>query len=61
MTTKILSGMDIVLPPESILRKFEEQLSPIFAKMKCLETQCETATEARDRLLAKLMSGKIEV
>ena len=61
MTTKILSGMDIVLPSDSILRQFEEQISPAFARMKCLEMQCETAAEARDRLLPKLMSGEIEV
>ncbi|MDT3844330.1 MAG: restriction endonuclease subunit S [Bacillota bacterium] len=61
MTTKILSGMDIVLPSKQILQQFEEQLSPVFARMKCLEMQCETATEARDRLLPKLMSGEIEL
>ena len=61
MTTKILSGMDIVLPSKQILQQFEEQLSPVFARMKCLEMQCETAAEARDRLLPKLMSGEIEL
>ena len=61
MTTKILSGMDIVLPSKQILQQFEEQLSPMFARMKCLEMQCETASEARDRLLPKLMSGDIEL
>lgn len=61
MTTKILSGMDIVLPSKQILQQFDEQLSPAFARMKCLEMQCETAAEARDRLLPKLMSGEIEL
>ncbi len=61
MTTKILSGMDIVLPSKQILQQFEEQLSPVFARMKCLEMQCEIAAEARDRLLPKLMSGEIEL
>lgn len=61
MTTKILSGMDIVLPAGLILQQFEERVSPLFARKKCLETQCNAAEEARNRLLPKLMSGEIEV
>ena len=61
MTTKILSGMDIILPSETVLQLFEETITPIFKRMKCLEIQNETAAEARDRLLPKLITGEIEL
>ncbi len=61
MTTKILDGIDILLPSEMILSKFEKLLSPLFEKVHCLKEQNIRATEARDRLLPKLMSGEIEV
>lgn len=59
MTTKILSDMDILLPPGPVLHMFEDRVSPMFEQMKLLEEQNDTAAEARDRLLPKLMSGEI--
>jgi len=61
MTTKILDSMDILLPDESILSKFEETVASVFDKVKILNRQSYYASEARDRLLPKLMSGEIEV
>ena len=61
MTTKILDGMDILLPDETVLDRFESAMSPLFKKIKILEKQNEYLTEARDRLLPKLMSGEIEL
>ena len=61
MTTKILDGMDILLPDETALAKFETAVSPLFEKKKLLEKQNGQLTEARDRLLPKLMSGEIEL
>lgn len=59
MTTKILSGMDILLPDETTLHTFENIVSPFFDKIILLKRQNELATEARDRMLLKLMSGEI--
>ena len=61
MTTKILDEMDILLPDKTALAKFETAVSPLFEKKKLLEKQNEQLTEARDRLLPKLMSGEIEL
>lgn len=61
MTTKILKGMDIILPLDSIRQCFEEKVAPIFVRMKCLETLNVTVAEARDRLIPKLLSGEIEL
>ncbi len=61
MTTKILEGMDILLPDSEVLRAFEETVSSIFERIKVLNKQNEFASEARDRLLPRLMSGEIEL
>ena len=61
MTTKILDEMDILLPDKTALAKFETAVSPLFEKKKLLGKQNEQLTEARDRLLPKLMSGEIEL
>ena len=61
MTMKILDGMDILLPSEDVLANFEKTLSPLFEKIMLLNKLSETSTEARDRLLPKLMSGEIEL
>ena len=61
MTVNILDGIDILLPPEHILALFEEQVSVLFDQKKLLTKQNEVASEARDRLLPKLMSGEITI
>ena len=61
MTVKILDGINVLLPSEEILLRFESVISPMFEKNRVLEKQIETASQARDRLLPKLMSGEIEV
>ncbi len=61
MTVKILDGINVLLPPEEILLRFESVISQMFEKKRVLEKQIETASQARDRLLPKLMSGEIEV
>ena len=61
MTTKILSGMDILLPDETTLRAFENMVSAFFDEIKILNRQNELAAEARDRLLPKLMTCEIEL
>ena len=61
MTTKILDGIDIIYPKDDILNAFEALLNPIYSKIQILKLQIESSTQARDRLLPKLMSGEIEV
>ena len=51
----------ILIPIKNILGKFHAQVEPMFRKIEVLSKQIETAAEARDRLLPKLMSGEIEV
>ena len=59
MTVNILEGIDILLPNEQVLSMFENRMKQIFDQKKLLVKQNEFASEARDRLLPKLMSGEI--
>ena len=61
MTTNILNALDIVVPDADILERFQSASKMCFDKIAILHKQTETATQARDRLLPKLMSGEIEV
>ena len=61
MTVKILDGVNVLLPPAEMLTMFERTICPFFERIIILEQQNETAAQARDRLLPKLMSGEIEV
>lgn len=59
MTVNILEGIGILLPNEQVLSMFENRMKQIFDQKKLLVKQNEFASEARDRLLPKLMSGEI--
>lgn len=51
----------ILVPDEDIRQRFEIVINNITRKIKALVFQNRNLTEARDRLLPKLMSGEIEV
>ena len=61
MTVNILSGMKLLIPKDDIRKEFEKIVSIYFIRMQSLQFQIRHLTEARDRLLPKLMSGEIEV
>jgi type I restriction enzyme, S subunit len=51
----------IVVPPEQILRAFDEVVSPIHGLGWELASQARAAGQLRDLLLPKLMTGAIDV
>ena len=61
MTAKILDAMDVVIPKDEILGKFDKYAKVYFNKIKTLQGQNEQLKTARDLLLPKLMSGEVEV
>ena len=61
MTTKILDAMDVVIPDKETLEKFDKLTKTYFNKIKTLQGQNERLKTARDLLLPKFMSGKVEV
>ena len=54
-------GIDIVVPSSCIIRDFSQRTTPYFENIKSLQSQLRLLTEARDRLLPKLMNGEIAV
>lgn len=58
---KDINALRIIVPNDDILKQFCLSASLYFKKIKALQEQNELLSEARDRLLPKLMSGEIEV
>lgn len=54
-------NIEVVVPVDSLLDTFNLIANNTFAKIKNLSYQIRHLTEARDRLLPKLMSGEIKI
>jgi type I restriction enzyme S subunit len=65
IVTSINSGMikdmEAIIPDDETLKKFENQVTNYFDKIKSNQTQIRTLTALRDTLLPKLMSGEVRV
>ena len=51
----------IVVPEKPIIDAFTSAVSKMFEKQKNISTQIRLLTEARDRLLPRLMGGEMEI
>ena len=49
------------LPPKEFILRFTDIVIPLIERVSCLRSQLRLITEARDRLLPKLMNGEIKV
>lgn len=58
---KDINSMELCIPIESVIKSFEKTASKYFDTISSLQSQIRLLTEARDRLLPKLMSGEITV
>lgn len=58
---KAMKSLNILIPDEKIIEKFDTNVSIYLKKIFILANQNHILQEARDRLLPKLMSGEIEV
>ena len=58
---KDINLLEICIPTEGVLKSFEEKASKYFDTISSLQSQIRLLTEARDRLLPKLMSGELKV
>ena len=56
-----IGEMKILLPNSELLQEFESIVFKSIARIISLQSQIRLLTEARDRLLPKLMSGEIEI
>lgn len=61
LNTGDFSKIDIVLPPENLLKEFDITVYPLFEKIFTNQTQIRTLTQLRDTLLPKLISGEVRV
>ena len=61
MTTDILNAMELVIPSNSALEKFEEVVSPLYKEMQKNNRQSEILGKLRDVLLPRLISGEIVI
>ena len=61
LTKVMIDGINLNIPNDEILRSFNKKVEPIQSSRESLQSQLRLLTEARDRLLPKLMSGEIEV
>lgn len=56
-----LAQQKIVLPPPDLQTRFDSQFRPILSAAIRYQSQAENCCLARDRLLTRLMSGKIDL
>ena len=56
-----LRAYKLFLPDDNTLKIYTFISKPLIQKVQSLQKQCKELTEARDRLLPKLMSGEIEL
>ena len=61
VNSTIIKNMPFVMPCTAILQEFSQRVLPFIKQTENLQSQLRLLTEARDRLLPKLMSGAIEV
>ena len=61
LTKGMIDGINLNVPNDEILRSFNKKVEPIQSSRESLQSQLRLLTEARDRLLPKLMSGDIEI
>jgi len=54
-------GLEIAIPPSSKLKHFDNEINPIFQKIRSNQIQIRTLTQLRDTLLPKLMNGEVRV
>ena len=58
---KTFDRINLTTPSAPVIQAFDKLVTPIMEKMKSLLIENRNLSEARDRLLPKLMSGEITV
>jgi type I restriction enzyme S subunit len=61
LSQDMIKNLEIVVPSSCLLAKFDSKVKPLYRIMSYHSSQIRLLTEARDRLLPKLMSGDIEI
>jgi type I restriction enzyme, S subunit len=61
LSLKMIGCLPLLLPPLKLQKYFAEIRQPISLQIKLLKSQCRILSETRDRLLPRLISGKLAV
>ena len=61
LSQDMIKNLEVVIPSSCLLAKFDSKVKPLYRIMSYHSFQLRLLTEARDRLLPKLMSGEIEI
>ena len=61
LRSDVLNVVDVIMPTMELQNRYTVLFEAIQSRIDALQDQVLAATEARDRLLPKLMSGEIEV
>lgn len=61
LSQDMIKGFELIIPDDKSIRGYNLLINPIYLNIKSLQSQIWQLTEARDRLLPKLMSGEIDV
>lgn len=58
---KTFDRIQIKIPPDNLIQRFESMVTPVMGLIKAKMKENFALSEARNRLLPKLMSGEVEV
>ncbi len=61
ITIESLNFVDVVLPPEDLIKQFQVMAEPLFELIDSLFVENQNLRQARDLLLPKLVGGEVEV
>lgn len=61
LTKGMIESIPLFIPTDALLEQYNNYSEIVQRKLECLKSEIKNATEARDRLLPKLMSGELEV
>ena len=60
-SSTVRESIPLFIPTDELLEQYNNYSEDVQRKLECLKGEIKNATEARDRLLPKLMSGELEV
>ena len=61
INSTMIKNLEVIIPNQETLKKFDEAIQPIFAKIRDNSEQIQSLARSRDEILPKLMSGMLRV
>jgi type I restriction enzyme S subunit len=57
----VIKQIKFLVPPQEIIRNFQESVSPVFSQLRLLRQQTTNLVLIRDSLLPRLISGQLQI